>query len=62
MAQTRQATLDKIYKELKAIRDDIHRLEHAVIPVEKLSPEERAAHAKDLEDALKGKRVDFREL
>lgn len=61
MAQARQVTLDKIY-ELKAIRADIHKLEYAVIPVEKLSPEELKAHARDLEDALKGDRVNFREL
>lgn len=62
MTQMQQAMLDKIYKELKAIRADIHKLEYAVIPVEKLSPEEHKAHVKDLEDAVKGDRVNFREL
>ena len=62
MPQTKHATLDMIYKELKAVRAEIHRVECAVIPVEKLSEHEIEAHKSDLEDALKGERVNFRDL
>lgn len=51
-----------IYKELKAVRSELQRVEGAVIPVERLSEREIKAHKKDLEDALKSERVDFREL
>lgn len=62
MPQPKHATLDMIYKELKAVRSELQRVECAVIPVERLSEHEIKAHKKDLEDALKGERVDFREL
>lgn len=55
-------TLEMIYKELKSIRKELTMVEHAVIPVEKLSTVELGAHRKDLEEALKGERTDFRNI
>lgn len=55
-------TLDMIYKELKDIKKDLSVLEHAVIPTEKLSKEEFKEHLKDLEDALKGPRAEYKSV
>lgn len=55
-------TLDMIYKELKDIKKDLSVLEHAVIPTEKLSDEEVKEHLEDLEDALKGPRVEYKSV
>ena len=62
MGEYENVTLDMIYDELKALRKEIAIVEHAVIPVVKLSPKELKEHKKDLEEALKGERLDIREL
>lgn len=62
MEEVKNITLDMIYKELKAIQKELQMVEYAVIPAEKLSPKELEAHKKDLEEALKGERTDFKKL
>ena len=54
-------TLDMIYAELKSIRKELMVVEHAVIPVEKITENELAEHKRALDEALKN-RVDFRTL
>ena len=61
MAKTQNVTLQMIYKELKSMRQELVRVEHAIIPTEKLSSKELAEHKKDLAEALKD-RTNFREL
>ncbi len=55
-------TLDMIYNELKSIRKELAIVEHAIIPVKKLSAKELTRHKKDLKEALNGERTDFRNL
>ncbi len=55
-------TNEMIYNELKNIRKELVILEHAVIPVVKLSPKELEEHKKDLKEALEGERTNFRDL
>ncbi len=55
-------TNEMIFAELQSIKKELIVLEHAVIPVDKLSAEELAGHRKDLEDALKSNRTPFRKL
>lgn len=60
--ETANVTHEMIYNELKSIRKEIAILEQVMIPVEKLSVKELEEHKKDLEDALKGERTNFRHL
>ncbi len=60
MQQT--VTMEMIYSELKSIRQELARVEYAVMPVEKLSSKELKEHMQDLEAALKGARSSFRSL
>lgn len=46
-------TLAMIYKELLSLRKELTIVEHALIPVEKLSDKELAKHKKALTAALK---------
>ncbi len=55
-------THEMIYNELKSIRREIAILEQVIIPVEKLSKKELEKHKRDLEEALKGERTNFRSL
>ncbi len=55
-------TNEMIFAELQSIKKELVMLEHAVIPVEKLSANELAEHQQDLQDALKGGRTSFRKL
>ena len=57
-----QVTLDMVYDELKSIRKELTMVEYAVIPVERLSSQELEAHKRDLKEALKSERVNFRNL
>lgn len=62
MAKTNHVTLAKIYRELQAVRRDLHKVERALIPVEPLTKEEIAAHKDALKEALKGQRIHHRDL
>ncbi len=55
-------TNEMIYEELKSIKKELIVLEHAVIPVERLSQEELETHKLDLKDAHQGERTNFRSI
>ena len=62
MSEYANVTLDMIYSELLKIRKELSIVEHAIIPIEKLSSKELKEHKKELKEALKEKRINFREL
>jgi len=62
MEEYSSVMLDKIYNELRFIRKELTVVEHAIIPVEKLSAQELAGHKKDLEETLHGEKTNFRQL
>ena len=59
---TANVTLDLVYLELLKIRKEVEIIENAVIPVEKLSAKKLEEHKKDLAEALKSKRTNFRNI
>lgn len=62
MGEYENVSLETLYSELLKIRKELSMIEYAVIPIERLSQKELEEHKKDLEEALKSKRISFREL
>ncbi|MBS3067759.1 hypothetical protein J4450_03585 [Candidatus Micrarchaeota archaeon] len=62
MGEYETVTLNDIYKELKYIHKKVDELEHIMIPIEKMTEEDK----NDLDEAVKeykaGKTVKFRDI
>ncbi|HLC69133.1 MAG TPA: hypothetical protein VJH24_04805 [Candidatus Bilamarchaeaceae archaeon] len=62
MGEHENISLDEIYKELKYIHKKVDQLEHIMIPVEKMTAQDK----KELDEAIKeykeGKTVRFRDI